>query len=337
MRLILMLAWTVLLAAGCGVTTEQAKQRDFHLDQGFYYFSYGRYPQAAHQYQRALTFDEGSYEAQVSLGYCYRAIGSAYGISGDQWTNALRFYRLADENLVKAAAQEDDIRIFMGRGWLFYDWAIAERRRVSGLKKLQAGYLESFPKRAASFDAPIAAMEKSSAEHLAGAEDQLTQALKLQPKNGFVLQTLGLALAQMGPSRYADAVLQLITFRDQSITLRDKAEKQLQERYAQLDDPELQLFKSQIANLKGHERKARVFLGWLYYSMGEMDNATVELKAVVALDPESPNQHLNLAHIYDKAGQHEKAVVELKKYIQMNQVRRIDTTLYTKRWLKERD
>ena len=65
--------------------------------------------------------------------------------------------------------------------------------------------------------------------------------------------------------------------------------------------------------------------------------ATAELTAVIALDPDSPNQHLNLAHIYDKTGQHGKAVAEVKKYLKKNQIGEVQTNLYAKQWLKTRN
>ena len=123
-------------------------------------------------------------------------------------------------------------------------------------------------------------------------------------------------------------------FRTQTIALRHAAEAQLKQRYAEIGDKELQIFKGQIANLKGHERKARVFLGWLYYSLGRMEEAAGELQAVIALDPDSPNQHLNLAHLYVKDGKPEKARAELKKYLKKNQVGELDTKMYTKMWIE---
>ncbi len=340
----------LLLAAGCNsVPKEAAKQRDFHLDQGHYYFTYGRYPQAAHQFHKSLSFDATSYEAQVGLGYCYRAIGRGLGSRGDGYKKGVRFFRQAAYYLSQAAEQNSgDIRIPMGYGWLYYDWGIAERKRVAELQGLLDGLLKSFPERSESYERLIEQTLVTSAEHLRQSETYLLAAHTQQPTNGFVLQTLALTLAQIGRQRYRDSAVYMTQFRDQSLALRAKAEAQLKERYALLDDTQLQVFKGQIANLKSLERKSRVFLGWVYYSLGTgedgqpvdrsyIEMATAELTAVIALDPDSPNQHLNLAHIYDKTGQHGKAVAELKKYLKKNQIGEVQTNLYAKQWLKTRN
>jgi arylsulfatase A-like enzyme/Flp pilus assembly protein TadD len=153
--------------------------------------------------------------------------------------------------------------------------------------------------------------------------DELMKVIALKPDHTGALYNLGYAYEMMGNQKEAEHwYLQVLKYREHHLFAAIK----LAHLYRMMNEPEkarpyfleaVKFYEKGLEMTTLTKSKSALYstLGEIYFGAGQLDQAEKNLKAAIALTPDTPTLHYNLAQVYEAKQQFLAAVDEYKKEI----------------------
>lgn len=343
-RLIVLLLVLGAPLSGCAISPEaqeRKRQLELHMEYGAYWFQHGAFAQASDQFSKVLALDPDNAKALTGRAYSYTAIGLQDLAIKD-------FLTLRDD-------QGPSTEIDLGLGFSHYMRARQTHREVQRRELLQEELKQTEPEKHAQFVAEVQRLRQSAIEDCVAARGYMEPLLKdkTNQTNAYLLQTLALTYAEQafgegGFTHYPRAAELMERYVRVGLEVRSKFAADLKTKFSTLTDAQVQAYKTQIDHVKTMERRARVFLAFLYYAQWgalpeaqrqanrkQLDHAIAHINEVVKLSGRTATQHLTLAGLYHERGEFDQSVKQVEAYLKKNPLGSAEMTLYARDLMQE--
>ncbi len=148
-------------------------------------------------------------------------------------------------------------------------------------------------------------------------EATFNRALSIYPDNDNLLYEFGLFLDQTGEQQRAMSVMQkLITRQPEHAAALNYIGYTWADRKEHLDKA-LEYIKRAVT-LKPENGYIRDSLGWVYYRLGDLEQAERELEEAIRLSPDDPAIYDHLGDVYLESGQLQKALQTYRKALELS-------------------